>query len=198
MWRWRRMDKTIWTSRVKNEEVLHRDKEERNILLTVKRRKGKWIVTFCIGTFFFYGSTLFLLWRNSPTRARAVPFLNSLITHSDTPKLIGLLSTSDRPDAEQSLQTDIHATDGIRNRTTSKRSESDPHLRPLGPQNQQTEALYRTNSVVTTKTGEYGVKALHRYIPTTHSKTNLPSSRGNWLPWRHQCVTFKRRLLQNG
>jgi hypothetical protein len=32
-----------WTDRERNEEVLHRDKEERNVLHTVKRRKGDWI-----------------------------------------------------------------------------------------------------------------------------------------------------------
>jgi hypothetical protein len=29
---WRRMEKIIWTDRVRNEEVLHRVKEEMNIL----------------------------------------------------------------------------------------------------------------------------------------------------------------------
>jgi len=37
------MGKINWTARVRNEEVLHRVKEERNILLTVNRRKAKWI-----------------------------------------------------------------------------------------------------------------------------------------------------------
>jgi hypothetical protein len=37
------MEKISWTNRVKNEEVLHRVKEERNILHTVKRRKANWI-----------------------------------------------------------------------------------------------------------------------------------------------------------
>jgi hypothetical protein len=40
---WRRMEKISWTDRVRNEEVLHRVKEERNILLTIKRRKANWI-----------------------------------------------------------------------------------------------------------------------------------------------------------
>jgi hypothetical protein len=31
-----------WTGRVRN-EVLHRDKEERNILRTIKKRKADWI-----------------------------------------------------------------------------------------------------------------------------------------------------------
>ena len=29
-----------WTDRVKNEEVLHRVKEERNVIYTIKRRKA--------------------------------------------------------------------------------------------------------------------------------------------------------------
>ena len=34
------MEKTISTEQVRNEEVLHRDKEERNILQTIIGRKG--------------------------------------------------------------------------------------------------------------------------------------------------------------
>jgi hypothetical protein len=37
------MEKISWTDRVRNEEVLHRVKEERNILHTIKRRKANWI-----------------------------------------------------------------------------------------------------------------------------------------------------------
>ena len=37
------MDKIIWADRVINEEVLHRVKEERNILHTVKRRNANWL-----------------------------------------------------------------------------------------------------------------------------------------------------------
>jgi hypothetical protein len=32
-----------WTNRVRNEEVLHRVKEERNIIHTIERRKANWI-----------------------------------------------------------------------------------------------------------------------------------------------------------
>jgi hypothetical protein len=39
----RRMGEISWTDRVSKEEVLHRVKEERNIIHTVKRRKGNWI-----------------------------------------------------------------------------------------------------------------------------------------------------------
>jgi hypothetical protein len=37
---WRRMGKIIWTDYVRSEEVLHRVKEDRNILHTTKRRKA--------------------------------------------------------------------------------------------------------------------------------------------------------------
>jgi hypothetical protein len=32
-----------WTNRVRNEEVLHRVNEDRNIVHTIKRRKANWI-----------------------------------------------------------------------------------------------------------------------------------------------------------
>jgi hypothetical protein len=37
------LEKISWTDRVRNEEVLHRVKEERNIVHTIKRRKANWI-----------------------------------------------------------------------------------------------------------------------------------------------------------
>jgi hypothetical protein len=37
------MEKISWTDRVRYKEVLHRVKEERNILHTIKRRKDNWI-----------------------------------------------------------------------------------------------------------------------------------------------------------
>ena len=37
------MEKIIWTDIVRNEEVLHRVKEQRNIIHKVKRRKANWI-----------------------------------------------------------------------------------------------------------------------------------------------------------
>jgi hypothetical protein len=43
MWCWRRLEKISWTDRVRNEEVLNRVKEERNIVHTIKRRKANWI-----------------------------------------------------------------------------------------------------------------------------------------------------------
>ena len=37
------MEKTRWTDRVINEEVLHKVKEERNIIHTIRRGKADWI-----------------------------------------------------------------------------------------------------------------------------------------------------------
>jgi hypothetical protein len=37
------MEKIIWTEHVINEEVLHRVKDERNILHTIKQREADWI-----------------------------------------------------------------------------------------------------------------------------------------------------------
>jgi hypothetical protein len=39
IWCWRRMEKISWADCVKN-EVLHRVKEDRNMLQTIKRRKA--------------------------------------------------------------------------------------------------------------------------------------------------------------
>ena len=43
MWCWRRMGKIIWADHVRNEEVLLRVAEERNILHEVSKRKANWI-----------------------------------------------------------------------------------------------------------------------------------------------------------
>jgi len=42
MWCWR-MEKISFTDHVRNEEVLHTVKEDRNILHTIKGRKANWI-----------------------------------------------------------------------------------------------------------------------------------------------------------
>jgi len=43
MWCWRRMEKICWTDYVRNEEVLLRVKEQRNILHEIRKRKANWI-----------------------------------------------------------------------------------------------------------------------------------------------------------
>jgi hypothetical protein len=43
MWCWRRMEKLSWIDRVRNEEVLLRVNEQRNILHEIRKRKANWI-----------------------------------------------------------------------------------------------------------------------------------------------------------
>ena len=43
MWSWRRMEKISWTDHVRNEEVLLRVNEQRNILNEIRKRKANWI-----------------------------------------------------------------------------------------------------------------------------------------------------------
>jgi hypothetical protein len=43
MWCWRRMGKVSWTDHVRNEEVLLRVTEQRNILREIPKRKANWI-----------------------------------------------------------------------------------------------------------------------------------------------------------
>jgi len=42
MWCWRRMEKISWTDHVRNEDVLLRLKEKRNILHEIRKRKANW------------------------------------------------------------------------------------------------------------------------------------------------------------
>jgi hypothetical protein len=50
---WRRMEKIIWTYHVRNEELLLRVKEQRNILHEISKRKANWIGLFCVETAFY-------------------------------------------------------------------------------------------------------------------------------------------------
>jgi hypothetical protein len=43
MWCWRRMEKISWTVHVRNEDILLRVKEQRNILHEIYKRKANWI-----------------------------------------------------------------------------------------------------------------------------------------------------------
>jgi hypothetical protein len=53
MWFWRVMEKISWADRVKNEEVLYRFKENRNILRKIKEGNlNGWMVTSCSVTTF--------------------------------------------------------------------------------------------------------------------------------------------------
>ena len=43
VWCWRKMEKISWTDHVRNEEVLIRVNEQRNILHEIRKRKADWI-----------------------------------------------------------------------------------------------------------------------------------------------------------
>jgi hypothetical protein len=43
MWFWRRMEKISWTDHVRNEEILRRVSEQRNILHEIRKLKANWI-----------------------------------------------------------------------------------------------------------------------------------------------------------
>jgi len=52
MWCWRRMEKIIWTDHVRNEEVLLRVNEQRNILHAIKNGRLVGFVTSYVETAF--------------------------------------------------------------------------------------------------------------------------------------------------
>ena len=55
MWCWRRMEKISWTDHVRNEEILLRVKEQRNILHEIVNGRLTGLVTFCVETAFYNG-----------------------------------------------------------------------------------------------------------------------------------------------
>jgi len=50
MWCWRRIEEISRTDHVRNEEVLHRGNEDKNILHTITERRLTGLVTSCVGT----------------------------------------------------------------------------------------------------------------------------------------------------
>jgi hypothetical protein len=49
MWCWRRMENISWTDHARNEEVLLRVKEQRNVLHEISKRKADWISHTLLG-----------------------------------------------------------------------------------------------------------------------------------------------------
>jgi hypothetical protein len=49
------MEKISWTDHVRNEDVLLRVKEQRNILHLIYKRKANWIGQICVETAFYNG-----------------------------------------------------------------------------------------------------------------------------------------------
>ena len=85
-------------------------------------------------------SISFFTMAQQPLVVQGLLIIKGSRSHSDTPHSVGLLWTSDQPDAEtstrqntqQSQQTDIHTLGGIRTHIPSKRAAADPSLRSRG------------------------------------------------------------------
>ena len=87
-----------------------------------------------------------LPWRNTPSGPGSPYYRGLMIT--DTPHSIGLLWTSDQPDAQTStrqqttLTTDIHAPGGIRTHNPNKQAAADPHLRQRGHRERRISIIF--------------------------------------------------------
>jgi len=80
-------------------------------------------------------SSLFPYSTPKPPRIDSPRVLHNHTQHSDTPHSVGLLWTSDQPDAETSSwqhTSNIHDLGRIRTHDLSKRAVVDPRLRPRG------------------------------------------------------------------
>jgi len=75
-----------------------------------------------------------------PLSGQGLLLIEASLSHSDTPHSVGLLWTSDHPDAEtsradntqHSQETDIHALGGIRTHNPGNRASADPRVRLRG------------------------------------------------------------------
>ena len=91
-----------------------------------------------------------------PLLSQGLLIYEASLSHSDTPQSVGLLWTSDQPEAETTHYThkgqDIQAPDEIRTRNPSKRAPADPRHRPRGhrdwqPRLQNGEIVYNNKKV---------------------------------------------------
>ena len=88
------------------------------------------------------------------TRARASSFTRFPDHTHDAPQPVGLLWTSDQPDADTStrqhttLTTNVHAPGAIRIHNPSRRAAVDLSLRPRGHWDRQHERLLTQNNLL--------------------------------------------------
>jgi hypothetical protein len=102
--------------------------------------EGGWIILYLHSYFRIFPpchvSTVFFLWRNSPSRPGPPQYPGFTITLKDTPQSVVLLGTSDRPVAETSTWKNTNSEEthqspgGIRTRNHSNLQSAHPHLRP--------------------------------------------------------------------
>jgi hypothetical protein len=87
-----------------------------------------------------------------------------------------MISLSQRPlpdNTQQSQETDIHNTFGIRTRNPSKRSVADPHLRSLGHSDRQIIVFFYRNSPTWARAASCSRFLDHTQIHTTVGRSPL-------------------------
>jgi hypothetical protein len=81
-------------------------------------------------------------WHDSPPVGQGLVIVEASRSYSDTPHSVGLLWTSDQPDAETSIwqhsyETNFYTLGGIGTRNPNKRAAANPRLRPRGQLDRQ-------------------------------------------------------------
>ena len=137
MWCWRRKEKISVTDHVKNEEVLHGVKEERNILHTVRWKKANWIGTSWVGTAFSSSSCSWRVRRVSCSLehqdTRKILKRNCLLKHVFAGKIEGMLEVAGRRGKRlKQLLDDIKETRGLYDKFTDIRQHNKYSLEYLG------------------------------------------------------------------
>jgi hypothetical protein len=107
-----------------------------------------------------------------PLVGHSLLIVEALRSHLDTPHSVGLLWTSNHPDAETSTwqhttlkETDIHAPGGIRTLNPSKRAAADPRLRTCGHWDRQSLFLAtRKHSTMSHHTSLTQICTIHQLL----------------------------------
>jgi hypothetical protein len=105
-------------------------------------------------------------------------------SHSDTPRSVRILWTSDQPDADTSiwqyttLTRDIRDPSGIRNRNLSKWWPAEPHLRPCGHWDWRS-VLY-----------DLQIKSYMNFLPTKLTDHSMKLSQFRKLMMAHLVISF--------
>jgi hypothetical protein len=139
----------------KNNIFLHRPSQS-TIRISSIKKKSLWVLqtkcltySHCFLPFLYILDIVFVPWilfhfflpvARQPLVGQGLLIIEASRSHSDTPHSIGLLWTSDQPNAENftwqhtqhSQETDRHATGGIRTPNPSKLATAHPHLRRRG------------------------------------------------------------------
>jgi hypothetical protein len=150
---------------------------------------------FIISYFFSNGAT-------PPSGPGPPRYRGFTITLRHTPHSVGLLWTSDQPDAETStwqhttLTRDRHpCSPGIRTHNTSKRAAADPHLRPRGHWDRPIFFFQWLDSPLGAYTASFCEASRSHFLDTPHSVGLLWTSDqlvAETSTWQHTTLTRDR------